>query len=226
MFIKLDSHTPFSSLWQDPPYVRVLWITIMSQCELDGIAKVSVSSLPRLANLTEEECQDGLKRLTSPDPHSKSKDHEGRRILLVDGGMKLVNYFRYRDAKSQDHKSEYMREYMRKYREKHKVKATKPSDWREEYRKEADEAVLIPFPETLPQEVEDALNNLFRYRHQLAVNASRPTRSIRFTSETAKAIVREAAAALVYGKPEDVAERINKAITDSQRSPTYRPIFK
>lgn len=225
MFIKLDSNMPFSSLWQEPMYVRVLWITIMSQTGLDGIARISISGLPRMANLTQEECDDGLKRLMSPDPFSKSKDHEGRRLLMVDGGLKLVNYFKYRDAKSQDHKNEYMREYMRKYR-KSKKEAKVVGNWKDDYQKEANKAVLVPFPDHMPQEVEDAMNTLFRYRHSLAVSATRPNRAVRFTEDAAKELVREAMAALVYGDEKDVAERIRKTVTDSYRSPNYKPIFK
>lgn len=40
---------------------------------------------------------DALRYLGSPDHESRSKEHEGRRMVRVDGGFIILNYFKYRD---------------------------------------------------------------------------------------------------------------------------------
>jgi hypothetical protein len=39
-----------------------------------------------------------LQKLASPDPHSRTPDYEGRRLVRVAGGFIIINYMKYRDA--------------------------------------------------------------------------------------------------------------------------------
>lgn len=38
-----------------------------------------------------------LERLASPDPDSRSQEHDGRRMVRINGGYLILNYFKYRD---------------------------------------------------------------------------------------------------------------------------------
>lgn len=38
-----------------------------------------------------------LERLASPEPDSRSPDHDGRRMVRIDGGFIILNYVKYRD---------------------------------------------------------------------------------------------------------------------------------
>jgi hypothetical protein len=61
---------------------------------------------------------DALKRLSSPDPYSRTKDHEGRRIEEVEGGWRILNYLKYRNLKSHEERRLQVREAVARYREK------------------------------------------------------------------------------------------------------------
>lgn len=56
-----------------------------------------------------------LAQLAAPDPHSRTPDHEGRRLVRVDGGYLVLNFEKYR---SRDYGSA---DRMRRYRERQKA---------------------------------------------------------------------------------------------------------
>jgi len=62
----------------------------------------------------------GISILESEDPYSRTEGENGKRILRMNPdrpwGWQIVNYKKYRNMASQDHRRAYMREYMRKYR--------------------------------------------------------------------------------------------------------------
>jgi hypothetical protein len=58
-----------------------------------------------------------LDTFLSPDPASRTKDHEGRRIEEIDGGWLILNGSKFDSIRSAEERREYMREYQRKRRE-------------------------------------------------------------------------------------------------------------
>ena len=58
-----------------------------------------------------------LATLSSPDEFSRSTEHEGRRIVAVDGGWQILNYLKYREkGQGQDgSRAPYFREYRERY---------------------------------------------------------------------------------------------------------------
>jgi hypothetical protein len=115
-FVKLDSGIIASSLWQEPYHVRLVWITMLAQCDAQGYVSASLPGLAHLANVTMDECVEAVKVLSGPDPHSRTPDYEGRRMEAVDGGYIILNYSKYRIARDAEERREYMREYMRNRR--------------------------------------------------------------------------------------------------------------
>lgn len=81
-----------SSVWSEPDHVRLLWITMLAMKDMDGFVGASVNGLARMANLTCEQVEEGLKVLQSPDPYSRTKDFEGRRIVVEEGGWRILNH--------------------------------------------------------------------------------------------------------------------------------------
>ena len=73
------------------------------------------------AGVTVEECQAALVKFTSPDPFSRNKSNDGRRIEEIPGGWRVLNHFCYLDDK-EEQRREYQREYMRHRRERLKMK--------------------------------------------------------------------------------------------------------
>lgn len=97
-FTKLDSRIVDSSIWEEPAYVLKLFITFWTKSDSNGIVSATKNAIFRSSNLPEHEFNDGLKRLMSEDRCSKSKDYDGRRIVLVEESKWLiVNYLKYRD---------------------------------------------------------------------------------------------------------------------------------
>lgn len=100
-FSKLFASIVTSTLWREPDHIRVVWITMLAICNKHGVVLASVPGLAAVANVTLEYCLDAIERLMSPDPWSRTKEHDGRRIEVVRGGWRLLNYAHYRDARGQ-----------------------------------------------------------------------------------------------------------------------------
>ena len=91
-----------SSVWGEPDTTRIVWITLMLEADQDGIVEASVPGLARLAVVSREACETALATFLAPDPDSRTKEHEGRRIAAVDGGWVLLNHPKYRSKSSPD----------------------------------------------------------------------------------------------------------------------------
>lgn len=107
-----------SSIWGESKETRLVWVTLLAKKDKDGYVGMSVPGLARAAVVTLAEAQAALKVLCGPDPLSRSKEHEGRRIQEVEGGWVVLNHFKYRDRLSTD-----------------AVRKAKQAAWQKEYRK-------------------------------------------------------------------------------------------
>ncbi|MBG85372.1 MAG: hypothetical protein CMO80_00525 [Verrucomicrobiales bacterium] len=83
-----------------------MWITMLALADQDGVVHASVPGLARVAGVTNDSTEEAIERFTNPDPHSRTIGHEGRRIVAVDGGWKLVNHAAYRDKMNLDDRRE------------------------------------------------------------------------------------------------------------------------
>jgi len=136
-FVKLDCGIIDSSLWLDRD-VRSLFITALVMADpyelsrpaeaLDlktmeptgfvvppgnyGFVRASGGAIVRADGCSKEAGAAALKALSEPDLDSRSSDFEGRRMVRVDGGFIVLNYWRYR---MKDHSAA---ERMRRMRER------------------------------------------------------------------------------------------------------------
>ena len=97
-FTKLHGSLLTSSLWMESKATRLVWIAMLASKDAEGHVTGSVPGLANVANVTVEECEEALQVLSSPDPYSRTPDHEGRRIEKCDGGWMVLNHFKYRDG--------------------------------------------------------------------------------------------------------------------------------
>jgi hypothetical protein len=86
-----------STVWRTPNPVRLTWIAMLAMVNRDGVVEASLPGLADAARVTLDECIEAIQVLSSPDPYSRTKAHEGRRIAECDGGWLLLNHRKYRD---------------------------------------------------------------------------------------------------------------------------------
>jgi hypothetical protein len=107
-----------STIWQEAKETKILWIAMLAMCERDGVVMASIPGLAKAAGITITECEAGLQCLLSPDPYSRTRDHEGRRIEPIDGGWRLLNHGKYKEQLSYEERKEYNRKKQAERREK------------------------------------------------------------------------------------------------------------
>lgn len=118
MYVKLFSTLIHSTIWREDLHIKVVWITMLAMADEQGDVWASIPGLADAARVSIEQCQDALTRLSAPDPYSRTKDYEGRRIEAVDGGWHLLNYRKYRQLHDAEHRRTQVREAVRRHRAK------------------------------------------------------------------------------------------------------------
>lgn len=82
---------------------------MLALADRHGEVFASVPGLARRAGVTIDETEKALQCLLSPDPYSRTKDFDGRRIEEIDGGWVLLNHPKYRALMSEEERREYNR---------------------------------------------------------------------------------------------------------------------
>ena len=117
-FAKLFSSITESSIWVEDHYVLRVWIALLARADSDGLVEGSIPGFANLCRITIPEMEEAVSRLSSPDPHSRCKDNEGRRIEAFNGGWHILNYSKYRQQAQakEGSRAPYYREYRAKKR--------------------------------------------------------------------------------------------------------------
>lgn len=116
-FTKLFNSLLDSTLWvEQPAHVKLVWIAMMAMADRDGFVAASIPGLARRAVVTTREAEEALQVFLSPDPYSRTPDHEGRRVRAVMGGWELLNHAKYRKRASEEMRRERTAEGMRRLR--------------------------------------------------------------------------------------------------------------
>ena len=105
-YTKLDSSITDSTIWQAPDTTRIVWITMLAMADQNGYIGGSVPGLAGRARVSLDACVAALECLTEPDKWSRTKEHEGRRIAVADGGWVLLNHAKYRATQNADDRRE------------------------------------------------------------------------------------------------------------------------
>lgn len=106
-YTKLFSSIIHSTIWQEPPEIKVVWITMLAMKNRDGQVLCSLPGLAKAAGVTVEQCQVALEKFRSPDPYSSTREHEGRRIQDIEGGWFIINHYKYQEALSLEDRRAY-----------------------------------------------------------------------------------------------------------------------
>ncbi len=117
-FSKLYGSIVHSTVWREPHTTRIVWITMLALADAGGYVGASLPGLADAARVTREECEAALGSFLAPDPDSRSKDHDGRRIEIVDGGWVLLNYAAYRAGRDPEVRRQQNRDAQARYRDR------------------------------------------------------------------------------------------------------------
>lgn len=119
-FVVLDAEILSSSVWSEAAHVRLVWITLLILCDTEGNVGAAVPGIARAAGVTLDEAVDAIRRLQEPDPHSRTKAHEGRRLEISDRGFRVLNFMEHLDRLSSERLR--ARERVRMHRKRHSDK--------------------------------------------------------------------------------------------------------
>lgn len=89
---------------------------MLAMANKNGFVFGSPPGLANRARVPVDAVREALRKFQEPDPDSRTKDFEGRRIEVIDGGWRLLNYAKHRAIRDEEDRKMYMREYMREYR--------------------------------------------------------------------------------------------------------------
>lgn len=103
MFAKVFSQIFDSSIAEDYK-LRHFFMDLLVLADLEGHVDMTPRSIAARTAMPIEEVIQHLRALEQPDPRSRSIEHDGARIVLLDQhrdwGWQIVNYQKYRDVKS------------------------------------------------------------------------------------------------------------------------------
>lgn len=97
-YLPLDRGLIDSTLWTngDSDTVR-LWVYLLFVKDIStGLITVPIPTLAKRNNLTIERVEEILAIFAEPDPYSRSQEFEGRRIKRTEGGIIVLNHYKYR----------------------------------------------------------------------------------------------------------------------------------
>jgi hypothetical protein len=130
MFVKVFDQIFDSSIAEDW-LARHVFMDLLILADRDGVVDITAEAIARRTNVPLKHVIHALKQLSSPDLKSRSKECEGRRIVLIDShrdwGWQIVNYEHYRNLRDESTRREYFRDAKREQRERSKAaKKEKP----------------------------------------------------------------------------------------------------
>lgn len=117
-FTKLFSSITDSSIWSEDSDTRVVWVTMLAMADQFGRVHAAIPGLAKRAMVSVQKTEEAIQKFLLPDPYSRTKDHEGRRIEVIGGGWRLLNHEMYRNLRSEDDRKEQNRLAQQRRREK------------------------------------------------------------------------------------------------------------
>ena len=125
MYVKVFESILTSSLAEDYQ-TRHIFMDLLVLADPKGFVDMTPEAIARLTNVPLDVIKPALCKLCKPDPRSRSKKDDGRRLVPLDAergwGWRIVNFEAYRGMKDENARREYMRVYMRARRAKHKAR--------------------------------------------------------------------------------------------------------
>ena len=115
-YVKLHVSILDSSVWLESSATRIVWLTLMAMADRDGLVKARAPGVTARARVTPAECDAAMACFRAPDPHSRTPDNDGRRIVDTREGIQLLNYEAHRDAMNAEDQARKHAERQARYR--------------------------------------------------------------------------------------------------------------
>jgi hypothetical protein len=125
-FTKLLSSITASTIWCQPDTTRIAWIAMLAMADKNGVVTGSLPGVASIARIPLEAMLVAIDHFLAPDPYSSTPDYEGRRIVAVPGGWRLLNYERVRAMRDAETVKESKRKYINKRRADEKKGVSQP----------------------------------------------------------------------------------------------------
>ena len=104
---------------------RRMFMDLLILADSDGDVDMTVEAIARRTNVPISEVTRYIAELQEPDPTSRSKVSDGRRLVPLDSardwGWRIVNYGHYRRIKDEEARRSYFRDAQRRYRARQKA---------------------------------------------------------------------------------------------------------
>lgn len=115
-------HQIFDSSIADNYKLRHFFMDLLVLADVNGVVDMTPTAISSRTRIPIEEVKTYLRALEQPDPESRTKEHQGRRIALVDDhrtwGWLIINYPRFRELASEEQRRAKTRDRVRRFRSK------------------------------------------------------------------------------------------------------------
>lgn len=123
-FTKLFNKIVTSSVWSEDDKTRIMWITMLALSDRNGYVAAALPGLADVSRMSLTDAKNAIKKLESPDEYSRSKIHDGKRIIPVNGGWEIVTYDIHRKLLSAEERKEYKAAWIKKRRQESRQMST------------------------------------------------------------------------------------------------------
>lgn len=115
-YVKVFGSILNSSVWCADVETKVVWITLLLLADGEGCVWGAVPGIARQAGVDVDACRRAIQFLSDPDPDSRTPDEQGRRIIAIEGGWRIVTARKYREMQTNGQRLASAR--ARRYRER------------------------------------------------------------------------------------------------------------
>ncbi len=117
-FVKLKTSILDSTIWNYDAETRVVWITMLAMADHKGRVHAAIPGIAHRARVSINAVERALERFQSPDPYSRTADHEGCRVRRDGRDWLILNYGAHRDVDPNEKERERKRRWWRENRGK------------------------------------------------------------------------------------------------------------
>jgi hypothetical protein len=129
----LKSSFIHSSIWMEDSDTRIVWVAFLAMRNKDGEVFSSVIGMAHAARVDFEKTKAAIEKFCAPDSYSNTTEHEGRRLVAIPGGWRLLNHEKVKAEAQAANKANYMAGYMKDRRDHEKRAKSLPVVGEQEY---------------------------------------------------------------------------------------------